>query len=517
MRIMDDKSISDLTRRKYLKYGSATVAGTALAANASAAEPRGGPIVAENQKGGDAGWTPTEASNPRAEAVDHLIEGYSSETSVEHGDTVEFRVSATGDERYRIDVYRLGWYDGEGGRLVKSLPEDGEDTSGQEQPVPDPDPETGLVECNWDVTDTLDVPTEWTTGLYLAEFVLTTGEHEGESTAHPFVVRERPDRERTSRILVKLPFATSQAYNAWGGKSLYGFTSNGDSANMVSWDRPFAGSPSARLIYALHLIRFLEGEGYDVSYVTNRDVYRDPEMLQDHELVIVAGHDEYWSAEEYDAFENARDNGTNLAFLGANIAFWQVRYEDDDLTMIGYKGDAEDDPLYGTGRETGLFRNVGRPECELMGVMSVGAGLFNLPDYTVQEDGMDHPWMEGTGFEPGDKIVGVIGHEWGWSRDDCEVPGELTNFFHYEEGSSDLWIHNDQDADSVAYEAPSGAQVFSAGSLGYVYRLDPDPSWDVAWPYSRVQEYKPEVLEPDPRLQRFQQNVFDDLQKRDED
>lgn len=505
--------LRELPRRTYLKLGSTALAGTALSSSVSSAASRGGSIVAENRRSGDAGWRPTEEANTRPEAVDHLIEGYTREPSIEPGGTVEFRVSTADAESYRIDIYRLGWYDGAGGRLVTSLPADGEESSGQKQPIPDPDPETGLLECDWDVTDTLDVPKQWTTGLYLARFVLTSGENEGESTAHSFVVTERPDRKRSSKIVVQLPIATSQAYNGWGGKSLYGTFSDGSPGDIVSFDRPIAGAPTNHMIYAIHLLRFLEAEGYDVSYVTNLDVYRDPNRLQEHELAISAGHDEYWSKEEYDAFENARDNGTNLAFLGGNSAFWQVRYEDDGQTMICYKETVEEDPLYGTGLETDLFRNLGRPECELLGVMSVGAGLYNLPDYTVQEEAMDHPWMADTGFEPGDKIVGVIGHEWDWIRDDCDVPGELTNFFHYEEGSSDLWIVNDQDADAVAYETPSGTRVFSAGTLGYTYRLDPDPSWNVTWPYTRVQEYKPEVLESDPRLQQFQRNVFDDLQR----
>ncbi len=475
-------------------------------------EPIGGPIAAENELPGDDGWRPTAAANPREEAVDHLIDGYTRDPSVEPGGTVEFRVRTAGGTPYRIDVYRLGWYDGAGGRLVATLPEDGGESPGLEQPIPEPDPETGLVECGWEVTDVLEVGA-WTTGLYLARFVLTAGEHEGEATAHPFVVSERPDRERPAPIVVQLPIATSQAYNGWGGKSLYDHSSIGETANAVSFDRPMAGAPTLHMQYAIHLARFLEWVGYDVSYVTNVDVHRDPDLLGGRALAISAGHDEYWSREEYDAFENARNDGTNLAFLGANIAYWQVRYEDDGLTMVCYKEDAADDPLYGSGAETDRFRTLGRPECDLLGVMGVGAGLYRFPDYTVQAGAMDHLWMEETGFQPGDDIVGVIGHEWDWIRSDCDVPGELTTFFHYEAESSDFEILNDRDADSVAYTAPSGATVFSAGALGFTYRLDPDPTWNISWPYARVQKYKPAVLEPDPRLQRFQRNVFDDLSR----
>ena len=65
----------------------------------------------------------------------------------------------------------------------------------------------------------------------------------------------------------------------------------------------------------------------------------------------------------------------------------------------------------------------------------------------------------------------------------------------------------------VSYEASSGATVFHSSTLGYPYQLDPDPTWDHAWPYSRVREYKPEVMEPNPQLQNFQRNVFEDLMR----
>jgi hypothetical protein len=443
----------------------------------------------------------------------HRVEGYTSRTSVVPGETLELHVSTEPAERYRIDVYRVGWYDGDGGRLVANLPENAEDKQGSSQPIPEPD-ERGLVDANWEVTDTIEVTNDWTTGIYLARFTLTSGEHAGESTAHPFVVRPREDRERTSKALVQVPIATSNAYNGWGGKSLYGFTSEGEAADAISYNRPIQ-APGLHIGYAIHALRFLEKEGYDVSYVTDIDVHRAPDILKDYQLAISAGHDEYWSRPQRVGFEEARDAGTNLAFLGGNTAFWQVRYEDDGQTMVGYKEDADtEDPLRGTEQETDLLRTVGLPECELLGVQGVGAGLFNFPDYTVQGEALDHPWMADTGFEAGDTIVGIVGHEWDRLRsEDCRPPGEVTNFFHYKEGSSDLWIVNDEDADAVSYQAPSGAHVFSTGTLGYTWRIDPDPMWDIGWPFNKVQTYKPQVKKPDTRLQQFTRNVLDDLRK----
>ena len=127
---------------------------------------------------------------------------------------------------------------------------------------------------------------------------------------------------------------------------------------------------------------------------------------------------------------------------------------------------------------------------------------------------LDHPWMRKTGFKPNDSVVGVIGHEWDFVHRESDVTGELTRFFHYEAGTSGLQIESDTDADAVSYQAPSNAVVFSTGTLGWTWRLDPDPRWDaINWPLNKIKEYKPQILKPDPRLQRFTRNMLDDLQK----
>ncbi|MFP9060651.1 N,N-dimethylformamidase beta subunit family domain-containing protein [Natrialbaceae archaeon A-chndr2] len=465
-------------------------------------------IAIENERAGHDGWQPQQSPSERPAAVTHQIEGYTSSTSVEPGGTLEFAVSTDSEWRYRIDLYRLGWYDGAGGRLVTTLQASDDGTNGQRQPVPDPDPDTGRVACDWEYTDILEVPEDWLSGLYVARFVLLNGPAEGTSTAHPFVVRPHPDRDATG--LVQLPLATAQAYNGWGGKSLYDHTSNGTPANEVSHDRPYVNEITFHLGYAVHLLRFLEREGYDVAYACDYDVHRAPDVLEAYDAVISAGHDEYWSREQRLAFERARDNGVNLGFFGSNIAYWQIRYDEEGRSYVCYKETVEDDPIQDE-RRTGLFRDVGLPECELQGVMGWGAGLYNFPDYEVTVEAMDHPWMANTGFEAGDTIEAVVGPEWDWIRDDCPLAGEPTNFFHHEAGSSDLDIHKPADADAVAYTAPSGATVFSAGTLAYTRAIDPDPDWDISWPYVRVKAYAPPIATPDERLQQFTLNMLDEF------
>lgn len=427
-------------------------------------------ITRENSKGGDYGWAPDNVRST------HRIEGYTTKDSVAPGETLEFCVSSA-SSRYAIDCYRLGWYEGAGGRKVKTL----EGTEGTKRPVPEPEGEWELVECDWPVTDTVTVPVDWTTGLYYALF--KSGK---EATACPFVVREETP---SATMLVQLPFNTQQAYNGWGGRSFYGFKSDdGEYHKAVSYNRPYENPYAMHIGYAIHFLRWLEREGYSAAYATNLDMLRRPDALKAYTLVACVGHDEYPPPEQYGAYEAARDSGTNLMFIGGNLWTTKTPYRERDRTIIKDGGWHE-------ARVTGLE-------------FGPGTSLWKLADLTVMDT--SHRWFEGTGFAEGDEVVGVVGHE--WDKLVSESPDNARVLFHYEKGTQKHPISVDEDADAIVYEAASGATVFNCGVLGWPYRLDPDLSWgENQWPLSRLKDYKPVVKKPDPKLQAFQKNVMDDL------
>jgi hypothetical protein len=289
------------------------------------------------------------------------------------------------------------------------------------------------------VTDTLSVPTTWVSGYYYALLRVTSGgDDTGVRGYVPFIVRAAPTRH--SQILVQVPVNTWQAYNPWGGKSLYPFNSTDLApAVRVSFERPLAFTAQGPFDCEYNLVRFLEHEGYDLSYQTDVDTDLRAESLREHRLVIVAGHDEYWSKRIRDAFDSARDAGTNLAFTGSNAAYWQVRYEDGGRTIVGYKEagpDPEPDPALRTVR----FRHLvpPRPECALMGVMffRIRDTLGGPVDYTVTDAARVDPWFAETGFNPGDKVLDVVGSEWDSLPEpagppECTQPG-LRVLFHNE-------------------------------------------------------------------------------------
>ncbi len=442
-------------------------------------------IAAENSLDGDSGWEPAHLSEG--------IEAYTTKTSVDAGEPQDLCVSA--DAPYDIDVYRLGWYDGDGARQMDGFPGD----TPRIQPTATYSGPHDMVRCDWEVTDTIETGEDWMSGLYYAWVKETDGNR---AYGHPFVVT---NPEPSADIAVQLPMATQQAYNGWpgtepgdGGKSLYGFNSDGMRGFAVSHDRPYLEPFNHHLNYATHAIRWLESEGYDVEYLDDLDVHRDPDRLQAYEAAVSAGHDEYWSINQHDAFTAARDSGVDLAFLGANICYWRIHYADDGRSYICAKDEEQD-----------LFRNIGRHEAELLGIASYGYQADgNYPDMHVDPDGLDHPYMAETGFTTENHLPGIVGHEWAWIHP--ESPDNLTRFFHYEEGSQ-MDVKTDADADTVTYKADSGAQVFHCGTTSWPWRLDPDASWDTTPPYTDAQQHNPAVAESHEGLQQLQRNVFEDM------
>lgn len=461
---------------------AAAVAALGSGAQARAAGVAANPIQLENAKPGSIGWQLPVAAT---------IEGYATEVSVAPGETFHLHVSTSPAERYRVEIYRLGWYGGLGARLVLCSPTCRSDEPGSAGPAPTPDSGTGEVALSWPITDAITVGSGWITGYYLADLVLTTGPDRGHGQMIPFVVRAPAP---TSPILIQAAVNTWEAYNSWGGKSLYAFNStSGIAATHVSFDRPYSmqGKDAPPLTWEYQLARFMEREGYDVSYTTDVDTDTNPAELTRHRLVIVSGHDEYWSPTIRNAFESARDAGVNLMFLGADIGDWQIRYEDARRTIVEYR-DARADPSPDPSAKAIGFRQLvpARPPCSLLGVQYQGGlrSRYASPtDYGVAPGAVGDAWFNGTGFDSSVVLAGLVGYEWDGIQQGCLTPA-LTVLFHAS-GSAN--------ADAVRYRAPSGARVFSSGSLQFVWGLD-------GYGGSR------DAL-VDPRLQRFMRNALSDM------
>ncbi|HWX08933.1 MAG TPA: N,N-dimethylformamidase beta subunit family domain-containing protein [Gaiellaceae bacterium] len=420
------------------------------------------------------------------------VDLYASPISTAPGQDVALHVSTP--DQYRLNVYRLGWYGGTGARLVACLPA----CDANEQGVPQAQRQgLGAGAAGWSVTDVLHTGADWTSGYYLVEAVLA---HGGTATAF-FVLHDSFDAP-ASQIVVQVPVNTWQAYNTWGGASLYNFL--GQRSTAISFDRPLGRFAQSPMWWEIQLVRFLEREGYDVSYQTDVDTDTNPASLLRHRLVIVAGHDEYWSSAMRDGFDAALAGGTNLAFLGSNDGYWNLRYADDRHTIISAKSLYDPNPVL--SQKTAMFREIGRPECMLMGVQHIFfAPIPQMLNYVVPVAAAGDPWFANTGFQAGDTVVGVVGREHDILNpfpDSCIHQG-LSVLFHYDGGGVD------QNGDAVRFTAPSGARVFASGAQQFSWGLDDWRSDGSLFPEPPVEPWR--GVPVDPRLQQFMRNALDDL------
>ncbi len=446
------------------------------------------PITDENLNPGSRGWV-LSAQGSGHDATDAVgqIKGYMSATSVNKGGQIDFKVSVSPVQNFTIEIYRVGWYGGMGGRLMLTT----NSIAGISQPTCPRDEPVGMVACNWSSSYTLTVPATWTSGVYLAKLKNANGFDSGTI----FVVR---DDNRSADFLYKQSVNTYQAYNEYpegvNGKSLYEPNIIGEipRAYKVSYNRPYGGYETGTngygdfVLWELSLVKWLEKEGYDVAYTTDVDFQTNGAGLANHKNFISPGHDEYWSKEIRDAADAKRSVGGNLAFFGANNAYWQVRFEPDsngvpNRTMVGYKEDAFTmDPIADPALKTGLFRStfVNRPEQTLQGVQFITYNHgFTASTYTPLIVKNTSHWVyEGTGLVDGQAIPGIVGYEIDSIQPAFPMPTS-TEFSILAESpflsiDGQTYIQN-----SVIYKTPQGGWVFSSGTIGWEFALDFDPSY----------------------------------------
>jgi len=445
-------------------------------------------IVIENHHAGTMSW-----QIPVGKAATTQIQAYASATSVSPGQKLTFYVSTQQEGLpYTINIYRLGWYEGLGGRLMAS----GITQIGHAQGYYDRssyslvdcnschiDIKTGLIEANWQASYTLTVGSNWTTGIYLAKLT----DVNDMQTYVPFDVLGVAH----ANYVAVTSDTTYAAYNYWGGYSLY-VAENGLGPRSlgrgvkVSFNRPYVQYDGSGyvLTFEADAIHWLERQGYDLTYISDVDLHENPAQLLQHHAYLSLGHDEYWTKEMRDGVEYARDHGIGLAFLGANAAYWQMRFEQDSAgvpnrTIVCYKvetgyHDLARDPLYGKDntRVTTQWRDplLARPENALIGIM--------FSNFTSRQQGF--PWrvssvaksalLDGTGLQPGQQYgCDLVGYEWDRVFTNGATPAglQVLSVSHTVNDKNNPDVSN-----TTYYIAPSGAMVFATGSIYWTYSLD---------------------------------------------
>src|SRR5450755_2302400 len=467
----------------------------------------GNAVSCENAKPGDSpsDWQVNGIGDP-------TIQGYATSFSVNVGQTAVFKIK-TPSTAYHIDILRLGYYGGNGARKVASNLKPSASLP-QTQPACLTDSSTGLIDCgNWGVSASWTVPTGAVSGVYIAHLVRDDSQDRGGDSQIPFVVRNDASH---SDIVLSTSDATWQAYNAYGGNSLYscsvacppGNPLAYKAAYAVSYNRPFDGSFSidggaSYLFYAEYQMeRFLEENGYDVSYTSSSDVDRAGSLLLNHKLFISSGHDEYWSAAQRANVTAARDAGVSLAFFSGNEIFWKTRWAASSdgsntpyRTLVTYKEthfdavvDPQDPPTWtGTWADSRFSppADGGIPANALTGqefVVNAGTSDIQVP-YQYSKLRL---WRNTAvaKLSPGQTLtlapgVGTLGYEWDVDADNGFRPPGLFDLSSTTVSGVQPFIDygslvgtGTETHHLTLYKAPSGALVFGAGTVQWSWGLD---------------------------------------------
>lgn len=351
-----------------------------------------------------------------------FLEGYAGAVSYAPGETVSLHVS-TSAAKFGVEVTRLGAK----AEVVHTVA----DVAGQESPIPENASSHG---CNWPAMVSFPIPDTWRSGYYQVTLKAADGggkfvqrnRRSVESSCF-FIVRPKVPAQQT-KILFQLATNTYNAYNNWGGFSLYGFHGRANvqghrvsflrppASQFGNWEQPFAA--------------WAESRGYVLDYCANEDLEFHPELLKDYKLVLSVGHDEYWSSGMRDRLEAFIQAGGNVAFFSGNTCCWQVRPEDNGTALVSWKQRWVMDPVFATGDQRLLSTAwshllVNRPENQLTGVGFLFGGYHR--SHGQYMDGkaafqVHHPehWLfAGTNLKTGDEFGGkdtIVGYE----CDGCE-------------------------------------------------------------------------------------------------
>jgi hypothetical protein len=478
------------------------LASTALAVPGPAWAACANPTACENNKAGI-----SEGFWLAGTTGDHGLAGYTTAQSVNAGETVHLKIDAA--VPYHIDILRLGWYQGNGARLLVTL----RPVKPQRQAGCGTDPATGLIDCaNWLPSASWHIPARSVSGLYVAHLVR---DDNGQGSLVPFVVR---NDGRRAAIAVQTSDETWQAYNAYGGNSLYqcaacppGSPDGYRGAFKVSYNRPYtdAGTDDYFTSTEYPMLRWLERSGYDLGYLSGYDVATRPGLVRSHRAFLSVGHDEYWSRAQRENVYAARDAGVSLGFFSGNEIFWKTRWEDGGRTLVCYKDthfNQRVDPVEWTGTwRDPRFRPAAEvvPENNLTGqYFLVNSGTTAI---TVPARFRNEPIWRGTAVaslpDGASMTLGrnSLGYEWDVGGGNGFDPPGLTYLSETVDTDAEVFTdwgtntaqHQTATHHLTEYRAASGALVFGAGTVQW--------SWGLDGPYA------------DPTMQQATRNVLADM------
>ncbi len=462
-------------------------------------------IAAENRQVGTTDWLLTNTRvDPKTKYRCPWIEGYCSRTSVRGGDTLEIFVSTNPVSNFAIDIYRMGFYGGAGGRHMLSL----DSLRGKVQAEPEVSPKR-LRECKWEASASIKIPKDWVSGIYLGKL---TAEREGLQSYVIFIVRDN----RRADFIFQCSDTTWQAYNRWpnqfslydDGKSEWYWGPGVD----ISFDRPYGkycqimDAPLSTgsgefFLWEFPFVYWMEEQGYDVTYISNLDTHVDAAGLSRANGFISIGHDEYYSIEMFNHLKGAIARGLNVGFFSGNTCCGRIDPRPSSSGVPNRIFSRTD--FYGPLDEAeikrfpamGLLPHTSPNANELVGARSIapvtgGADwICHLPEHWI---------FANTGMKAGDGIPGLVG--WEWHGDPASISGLqilATGPTQDKPGSLNGGIYT-----ATIYPGAKGNFVFNASTCWWADGLSAPPGYVSPSVYTSP-------MGPDKRAQQITKNILD--------
>lgn len=363
-----------------------------------------------------------------------------------------------------IKVMRIGNYNGAGSKDVWSSSPIKLKRNG----IPAVKSLTRMVETTWPTTTSFTIGSDWTPGLYV---VATVNDKDIVENLAPLIVRGEVG---ASKLLLVHSTMTWAAYNSFGGRSAYQGPINAarERSRVVSMDRPILGSGINHVDRdAIALVQYIESKNIQVDQIADTDLDRNPSILTHYSGVIFSGHPEYMTNRIFKSLIAARNNGINLAFLGSNTAYWQVRLESSpsgsDRRIAIYR-DPQTDPVTNPTLISIQFNNSRINMLPSLITGETTAGVHVVGDMKVIQK---PSWLN----------IPLDAHLNGWSANteiDSSVVGNfapqnphiifsgkfrLTQLPKQNTKLSSILAARSYEAQTVWFTTPSGSAVFVAG------------------------------------------------------
>ncbi len=344
-----------------------------------------------------------------------VLEGYASRPSYLPGDVLRLAVN-TSAPRFDLTIWLVSGKAPVAGPFVQVAQL--RNLRGMRQGRPYVDPVTKLVAAQWRFGVSYTIPRTWSSGIYLVRL----DSSQGVQSYIPFVVRS----PKAHAVLVVSSAMDWQAYNRWGGSSVY-WTNVGEPAvgvtraYGVSFDRPYLGNGGAGQLFFLELpfVSWILRQNLDVAFTTDYDLSVDPAAQPLPRVVVFNGHDEYWGVKLFEWLDHHVNQvgDMGLAMLAADTGFWPVEFAhptvDGPRDMIVYKTGPLPSPVAAGGR-AGATPAPGVSASPALPTSAVPTSA--VPSPAVPTSAVPSPAPGATSSDAADETAGTIPILWDLPR-----------------------------------------------------------------------------------------------------